>query len=72
MFSYNIPQLTFPFEIMCFTDLSDLKIIAIFAKSKTEKKPQKTNKQTKNNKKLIKPAFFNLGWVSSFVVIVIM
>ena len=58
MFTYNIPQLTFPFEIMCFTDLSDLKIIAIFAKSKTEKNKQKTNKQTKKNKKLIKPAFF--------------
>ena len=58
MFTYNIPQLTFPFEIMCFTDLSDLKIIAIFAKSKTEKQKQKTNKQTKKNKKLIKPAFF--------------
>ena len=58
MFTYNIPQLTFPFEIMCFTDLSDLKIIAIFAKSKTEKKKTKTNKQTKKNKLLIKPAFF--------------
>ena len=49
MFSYNIPQLTFPFEIMCFTDLSDLKIIAIFAKSKTEKKTTK-NKQPHQKK----------------------
>ena len=58
MFSYHIPLLTFLFEIMCFSDLSDPKIIAIFAKNKTEKK-QKANKQTnKKNKKLIKPAFY--------------